>query len=295
MTAANGTKTPLLSGEKLLDLVPGDGLTSSRVDRELFVVTDRHLSPAEAARRLGVTQKALRLYESRGLVAPVRSATGWRTYGPAEMARLHQVLALKGLGLPLARIAELMQGRLGTLARVLELQERTLARESSRVDRALGLVRAARAKVDAGEDLTIDDLTTLTQETTMTTKPSKDEMKAIFDPIIEKHFTRDEIKERASVSYDQDQVTAEWDRLIAEAKALMAKGDPTSPAALNLARRWKVQVQKFTQGSPQMDAKARAVWNDAISDPQAAPKLPLNPEIFGFMGNAMAALKETGE
>ena len=128
MTAANGTKTPLLSGEKLLDLVPGDGLTSSRVDRELFVVTDRHLSPAEAARRLGVTQKALRLYESRGLVAPVRSATGWRTYGPAEMARLHQVLALKGLGLPLARIAELMQGRLGTLARVLELQERTLAR-----------------------------------------------------------------------------------------------------------------------------------------------------------------------
>lgn len=255
---------------------------------------DQHLSPAEAARRLGVTQKALRLYEFRGLIAPLRSATGWRTYGPAEMARLHQVLALKGLGLPLARIAELIQGRLSTLAKVLDLQEQTLARESSRVGRALALVRAARAKVEAGEGLTIDDLTTLTQETTMTTKASKDEMKAIFDPIIEKHFTPEEIKERQSVSYDQDQVTTEWDALIAEAKALMTKGDPASPAALDLARRWKTQVEKFTQGNAQVDAKIRAVWNDAMSDPKAAPKLPMNPEIFAFMGKAAAKLKDAG-
>ena len=32
------------------------------------------LSPAETARRLGVSAKALRLYESRGLVAPLRAA-----------------------------------------------------------------------------------------------------------------------------------------------------------------------------------------------------------------------------
>ena len=128
----------------------------------------------------------------------------------------------------------------------------------------------------------------------MTTKPTKDELKAIFDPIIEKHFTPDEITERQSVSYDQDQVTAEWDALIAEAKALMANGDPASPAALDLARRWKAQVEKFTQGSSQLDAKARAVWTDAMSDPTAAPKLPMNPEIFAFMGKAAAKLKDAG-
>jgi len=32
-----------------------------------------------------------------------------------------------------------------------------------------------------------------------------------------------------------------------------------------------------------------------MSDPQAAPKLPLDPAIFAFMGKAMAKLKETGE
>ena len=47
----------------------------------------RFLNPAEAAQRLGVSAKALRLYEQRGLVAPARTAAGWRAYGPDEMAR----------------------------------------------------------------------------------------------------------------------------------------------------------------------------------------------------------------
>jgi predicted site-specific integrase-resolvase len=46
------------------------------------------LNPSEAARRLGVFAKALRLYEARGLIAPVRTAAGWRAYGPDEMARV---------------------------------------------------------------------------------------------------------------------------------------------------------------------------------------------------------------
>lgn len=40
------------------------------------------LNPSEAARRLGVSAKALRLYEQYGLIKPIRSAAGWRTYFP---------------------------------------------------------------------------------------------------------------------------------------------------------------------------------------------------------------------
>lgn len=49
----------------------------------------------------------------------MRTQTGWRTYGPAEMARLYQVVALKRLGLPLARIAQVMAGRTASLDRLL--------------------------------------------------------------------------------------------------------------------------------------------------------------------------------
>ena len=43
------------------------------------------LNPSAAARRLGVSAKALRLYEQRGLVAPSRTPAGWRAYGPDEI------------------------------------------------------------------------------------------------------------------------------------------------------------------------------------------------------------------
>ena len=66
----------------------------------------RFLSPLETARRLGVSVKALRVYEDKGLVEPVRTQAGWRAYGPEQMARLHQILALKRLGLPLKMAAK---------------------------------------------------------------------------------------------------------------------------------------------------------------------------------------------
>jgi DNA-binding transcriptional MerR regulator len=260
----------------------------------LFVSDDRHLSPAEAARRLGVSVKALRLYESRGLVAPLRSQSDWRAYGPEQMARLHQVLALKRLGLSLARIAELLSGKATTLASVLALQEQVLAEEGARVNRALRLVRAARTKLAAGQSLSIDDLATLTKETTMSTKPTQSEMKTIFDPFVEKHFSAAEVEDIAKQPFDQEKVARNWDEIIAEAKRLMAIGDPGSPAALDLARRWKAQVEAFTKGDAAMNQRVKAVWDDAMADPKAAPKLPLNPEIFAFMGQAMAKLKETG-
>ncbi len=49
------------------------------------------LSASEAASRLGVSAKALRLYEQCGLIAPIRSAAGWRAYGPDEMRRAREI------------------------------------------------------------------------------------------------------------------------------------------------------------------------------------------------------------
>jgi DNA-binding transcriptional MerR regulator len=256
----------------------------------------RTLSPAEAARRLGVSAKALRLYERHGLVAPQRSANGWRVYGPAQMARLHQVLALKRLGLTLGAIAALIARPEGSLEAVLALQEKTLTQENARVTHALALVRAARAKLAAGACLSIDDLTQLTKETTMPTQATPEEMKAMFDPLIEKHYSPEERAQLGTKKFDQEAVSHDWETVIGEAKALMDRGgDPGSPAALALARRWQALVQQFTGGDPAIAAKARAVWGEAMADPAAAPRLPLNPALFAFMGQAVAKLKETGE
>jgi len=58
-------------------------------------MSEQWLGPGEMARRLGVTPKALRVYEREGLVAAGRTEAGWRVYGPAQAARLHQIIVVR--------------------------------------------------------------------------------------------------------------------------------------------------------------------------------------------------------
>ena len=120
------------------------------------------------AARLGVSSKALRVYEREGLVTPGRSAAGWRAYGPAQAARLHQIMALRGLGLSLKQIRALLVDDKASLADVLVLQRDSLAAQRGKLDAAIALLGVALLALEAGRDLTLDDLTHLTQETIMT-------------------------------------------------------------------------------------------------------------------------------
>lgn len=126
----------------------------------------------------------------------------------------------------------------------------------------------------------------------MTAKPTADELNALFDPISAKHFTPEEIAEIKQRKFDQSDVTRRWDALIAEAKGLMEKGDPASPAALDLARRWRALVEEFTGGDAAVTGKLRSVWNEAFADPAVAPKLPFGPELLAFVMQAQTKLKE---
>ena len=119
------------------------------------------------AARLGVSAKALRVYEREGLVAAGRSAAGWRVYGPAQAARLHQIMALRGLGLSLRQIKALLVDDQASLADVLALQRDSLAAQRGKLDAAIALLGVALLALEAGRDLTLDDLTRLTQKTVM--------------------------------------------------------------------------------------------------------------------------------
>jgi DNA-binding transcriptional MerR regulator len=258
-----------------------------------MLMKDEHLSPSEAARRLGVSVKALRVYEQRGLVKPLRSQADWRAYGPEEMARLHQILALKALGLPLARIGALLEGRAATLESVLAIQEQALKDEGNRLEHALALIRAARSRLAAGETLSIDDLTQLTKETTMSNKLDSEEWKAMFDPLIQKNYAPEDLAKASGRHFDQEEISKAWNTLFEDAKAVMAKGDPYSPEAMDVARRWSALVNQFTQGDPKLAEGSSKVWKDAFADPKIAPRLPVGADLFAFVGKGMQRLKES--
>ena len=250
-----------------------------------------NLSPAETASRFGVSIKALRLYERRGLLKPLRSEAGWRTYGPDQIARLHQILALKGLGLSLASIGQLLSSA-DTLDAVLGMQDQALVQEGRRITRALALIRKARTKLKAGQTLSIDDLATLSKETSM---PSKLTRPTLFHPAFvphqHKYFRPEELDALASQDgFDQEKDIAEWEVLIADLKLLTVKGDPASPAALDLARRWLAQTESFTKGDQILTTKLRNMTKDAMADPVTAAQMPYSKNDLVFLGKIFEAL-----
>jgi DNA-binding transcriptional MerR regulator len=250
--------------------------------------SDGYRTAAETARRLGLTVRALRVYERHGLVRPGRSAAGWRLYGPVEVARLHQVVALKRLGMTLAQIAAVLTGGSADLDSVLALQEDELARQRQKLDRALALVRRARAKLARDKTLPMEDLVELIKETHMTDFVPSPE----FQALVAKHTDRERVKAVHAGEWtaaDQARVSAQWADLIAQAERL-ATGDPGSPAALDLARRWREQVRQFTRDDPQLTASLTAIYREGFADPKMAQHMPLSADVARFMIEAIRRL-----
>jgi len=104
--------------------------------------TEKLYGIAELAQELGVTQRAIRFYEAKGLLIPPR-VNGARVYTKRERARLKLILRAKSIGFSLAEVAQyldLYRGgegkprqaeyaaeRSATLIRELEEKQKSLA------------------------------------------------------------------------------------------------------------------------------------------------------------------------
>ncbi|MEY4765185.1 MAG: hypothetical protein RI907_1858 [Pseudomonadota bacterium] len=105
---------------------------------------DTIMGIAEVCERYGVSPRALRFYETKGLLAPKR-INGTRVYGRMDRARLTRILRAKALGTPLAEIKHYLdmygqhgEGRLQQLTYVIE-----------KTDEAIKDLEAKRAQIDA--------------------------------------------------------------------------------------------------------------------------------------------------
>ncbi|MCQ1855357.1 MerR family transcriptional regulator [Neorhizobium galegae] len=131
------------------------------------------LTAAQCAKRIGLTVRALRLYEQTGLIRPRRTGKNWRLYGVNEIARLNEILTLKRLGLSLQHIARLLAGQAADLDRMLSTQNLALQDQLARTQHSLAIVDALRAKNAAGVLLSVDDLLKLAKDTNMTDTSSE--------------------------------------------------------------------------------------------------------------------------
>jgi DNA-binding transcriptional MerR regulator len=108
------------------------------------------LTPAQASAALGVSAKALRLYEQHGLIVPDRSRTGWRVYDAKAMARAAEIVALRALGLSLARVARVLDGEPHDLDAGLAEHEARLREQVRQTASTLERVGSLRAELAQG-------------------------------------------------------------------------------------------------------------------------------------------------
>ncbi|MFY0615300.1 MAG: MerR family transcriptional regulator [Hyphomicrobiaceae bacterium] len=109
-----------------------------------------YLQPSEAARQLGISTKALRLYEERGLISPTRTEAGWRVYGADTMARSAEIAALRRLGLSLAQVARVLDGKAADLAAALTAHAAALERQAQDLAGKIRNVRRLQSDLASG-------------------------------------------------------------------------------------------------------------------------------------------------
>lgn len=245
---------------------------------------------AAVAARFGISGKALRVYERLGLIKPARTLAGWRIYRQPEIERLGAILALKQIGLPLKRIAGLLNGQ-DALGTVLALQEAALLAARVQADEALLLVRLARQRLTQQGRLSPDELGNLVRSMAMTELKWTPEMEALA----QKHYSPEQLealRARPFTAADQARVSAAWGKVFADIDALGPNADPNSAQALEIGRRAQALIQEFTQGDGEMLKAAGAFNRDAMqSGAGAAQPGWMRPEHWQFLGRVSEALK----
>jgi hypothetical protein len=142
--------------------------------------------------------------------------------------------------------------------------------------------------------LSSDDLMTLTKDSVMT-ETRTDTAAAAYEAAAAKHFSAADQAALAANGYRGMHVPdSEWPALNAEAARLMAIGDPNSPEAIDLARRWMTKVFAATGGDPALTRKMRTVARETLEQPafQAASESSL--ALMDFVGQAYGAAIAAG-
>jgi DNA-binding transcriptional MerR regulator len=244
------------------------------------------LTVGAIARLSGVTVRTLHHYHAIGLVVPgERTPAGYRAYGPAEVARLQEVLFFRELGFSLEKIREIVDRPTYHRAGALERHRALLERKLQHLRNLLGAVDAAIEAERRGAKMTSEEML---------------EVFGDFDPA----EYAEEAKQRwgGTEAYresarrtarygkaDWQQIGREGDEINRGFLALMAAGAPAdSPQARALAERHRAYISKwFYECSPEIHCGLGEMYT---ADPRFTANIDkAGPGLAAYISAAIAA------
>jgi DNA-binding transcriptional MerR regulator len=255
------------------------------------------LDIAEVARRSGLTSRALRFYEARGLVEPLRTASGRRHYGPAELERIHQILTLKRAGLSLAQIERLARRGAVDLAALVDAQIAAVTEQAQTLAETRALLLSVKSRIERSEPIDVATFCSLIRTGDIEMTEQAQAWKTVSDRYMSEEAKADFAVKMPEMSPDFDQAdyAAKWKDLGARIKVALPL-DTTSDAALDFAREWRALLAPFMavatpammEGSRQMYARMDEWQGKSAADPG------FDHEVFQFIQAATVAAQSAG-
>lgn len=213
----------------------------------------------ELVKRTGLTSRALRFYEARGLLTPLRSYNGQRYYGSAELERVHQIVVLKSAGLSLAQMKDLFDGNTVDLNGLLNAQLKMLDEEARQIDRARSIIHFALSRIARSEPLDAATFCSLIESGDRMMNQEPKEWKEVTD----RYFTPAEKAEWAEKwaelpeDFDPQANAEQWKALGDRIKAALPL-KPESDAAQGFVDEW------FALMEPMRNVYTPQMWDGVM-------------------------------
>ena len=205
------------------------------------------LKVGELARRAGLTVRTLHHYDSIGLLRPsARADNDYRLYNHGDVARLHAIQALQGLGLALEEVRQVLAEGGADLPRIVDRQLQALQLQIRQTHALQQRLELMQRRFREGDQPGLDELLGTLQMMT----------------VCDAHFSPAETR-RIFAAWPA--VADDWWQLIADVQGAMDSGlDPLDPQVQPLAQRWMTLMRDWMQGD--FDLMER--WGQAYhSDP----------------------------
>ena len=243
---------------------------------------DDSLDIRDVARRTGLTSRALRFYEARGLLKPLRTYSGRRIYGRGELERIQQILALKRAGLSLAQIGKLTARGNMDLRAIVEAQLKVIEERKAELDEAKALLLSVKSRIDRGEPVDAATFCSLIRQGDKIMEAED------WKKVTDRYFSKEEqarwaekMKD-APAEFDQEEYSRRWKDLGSRVEAAIPLG-PDSPKAQALYDEWQALLAPFKAvATPEMMAGATNLYQRMGEWEKDVPA-PFTSQAFAFI------------
>lgn len=231
------------------------------------------LKVGELAKRSGLTVRTLHHYHAIGLLTPsARADNGYRLYDRDDIARLHQIQALRRFGLSLTEIGDHLNQPGTPLVELVAKQIASLDHQLAQTARLRERLVHLHAQLAAGTEPELADwLTTL-------------ELMTVYD-----HYFSEEELARLPMYRKSQTGDAEWIALIADVRALHDAGVPPEDARVRaLADRWMTLLVRDTNNDPRLLAKLNLMHE---REPSMQSQIGISTGLRDYVLKAVAETK----